>query len=154
MTDQPRLKLLFISGPNLQLLGTREPGVYGSETLEMLYERAWARALELNADVDGRQTNHEGTIVDWIGESHGFFDGILLNPGAYTHTSIAIHDAIAGSRVPTIEVHLSNLHAREAFRRHSMVAPACLGSIVGFRGDGYVLAVEAMVQHLRNQPRR
>jgi 3-dehydroquinate dehydratase len=99
VTDQPRLKLLFISGPNLQLLGTREPGVYGSETLEMLYERAWARALELNAEVDGRQTNHEGTIVDWIGESHGFFDGILLNPGAYTHTSIAIHDAIAGARV-------------------------------------------------------
>ncbi len=153
MTNLPRLKLLFISGPNLQLLGMREPAVYGKETLEDIYERAWARALELHADVDGRQTNHEGTIVDWIGEAAGFFDGILLNPGAYTHTSIAIHDAIASVGVPTVEVHLSNIHSREPFRRHSMVAPACVGSIVGFRGEGYVLAVEAMVRHLRSRPK-
>ena len=153
MTNLPRLKLLFISGPNLQLLGMREPAVYGKETLEDIYERAWARALELHADDDGRQTNHEGTIVDWIGEAAGFFDGILLNPGAYTHTSIAIHDAIASVGVPTVEVHLSNIHSREPFRRHSMVAPACVGSIVGFRGEGYVLAVEAMVRHLRSRPK-
>ncbi len=144
-----RIKLLFLSGPNLQLLGTREPAIYGHETLETIYERAWARALELNADMDGRQTNHEGTIVDWIGESYGFFDAILLNPGAYTHTSLAIHDAIAGAGVPTIEVHLSNIYAREEFRRHSVIASACVGSIVGFRGDGYVLAVEAVVRYLR-----
>ena len=146
-----RIKLLFLSGPNLQLLGTREPAIYGHETLETIYERAWARALELNADMDGRQTNHEGTIVDWIGESYGFFDAILLNPGAYTHTSLAIHDAIAGAGVPTIEVHLSNIYAREEFRRHSVIASACVGSIVGFRGDGYVLAVEAVVRYLRSR---
>ena len=147
--NDARIKLLFLSGPNLQLLGTREPAIYGHETLETIYERAWARALELNADMDGRQTNHEGTIVDWIGESYGFFDAILLNPGAYTHTSLAIHDAIAGAGVPTIEVHLSNIYAREEFRRHSVIASACVGSIVGFRGDGYVLAVEAVVRYLR-----
>lgn len=149
--NDARIKLLFLSGPNLQLLGTREPAIYGHETLETIYERAWARALELNADMDGRQTNHEGTIVDWIGESYGFFDAILLNPGAYTHTSLAIHDAIAGAGVPTIEVHLSNIYAREEFRRHSVIASACVGSIVGFRGDGYVLAVEAVVRYLRGR---
>ena len=149
--NDARIKLLFLSGPNLQLLGTREPAIYGHETLETIYERAWARALELNADMDGRQTNHEGTIVDWIGESYGFFDAILLNPGAYTHTSLAIHDAIAGAGVPTIEVHLSNIYAREEFRRHSVIASACVGSIVGFRGDGYVLAVEAVVRYLRSR---
>jgi len=144
----PPKKLLFLSGPNLQLLGTRDPAQYGTETLADLYERAKARASARGADLEARQTNHEGVLVDWIGEALGRFDGILLNPGAYTHTSIALHDAIAGTGIPTLEVHLSNIHAREAFRRHSAVAPACIGSIVGLRGNGYVLAVDAMLDHL------
>lgn len=148
------MKLLFLSGPNLQLLGTRDPAQYGTETLADLYERARARAAARGAELDARQTNHEGVLVDWIGEALGRFDGILINPGAYTHTSIAIHDAIAGVGVPTIEVHLSNIHAREAFRRHSMVAPACVGSIVGLRGNGYVLAVDAMLDHLAGLAKR
>jgi 3-dehydroquinate dehydratase-2 len=147
-------KLLFLSGPNLQLLGTRDPAQYGTETLADLYERARARAAARGADLDARQTNHEGVLIDWIGEALGRFDGILINPGAYTHTSIAIHDAIAGVGIPTIEVHLSNIHAREAFRRHSMVAPACVGSIVGLRGNGYVLAVDAMLDHLEAAKKR
>ena len=142
------LSLLFISGPNLQLLGRREPEIYGPETLDDLYARARTRATVRDAVLETRHTNHEGTIVDWIGDAPGVFDGILLNPGAYTHTSIAIHDAIAGVGVPTIEVHLSNVHAREEFRRHSAVAPACVGVIMGFRGNGYVLAVDAIVDHL------
>jgi 3-dehydroquinate dehydratase-2 len=148
------MKLLFLSGPNLQLLGTRDPAQYGTETLADLYERARARAAARGAELDARQTNHEGVLVDWIGEALGRFDGILINPGAYTHTSIALHDAIAGVGVPTIEVHLSNIHAREAFRRHSMVAPACVGSIVGLRGNGYVLAVDAMLDHLAGLAKR
>jgi 3-dehydroquinate dehydratase-2 len=147
-------KLLFLSGPNLQLLGTRDPAQYGSDTLEDLYGRARARAAARGAELDARQTNHEGVLVDWIGEALGRVDGILINPGAYTHTSIALHDAIAGVGIPTIEVHLSNIHAREAFRRHSMVAPACLGSIVGLRGNGYVLAVDAMLDHLEAAKKR
>lgn len=147
-------KLLFLSGPNLQLLGTRDPAQYGTETLADLYERARARAAARGAELDARQTNHEGVLVDWIGEALGRFDGILINPGAYTHTSIALHDAIAGVGIPTIEVHLSNIHAREAFRRHSMVAPACVGSIVGLRGNGYVLAVDAMLDHLEALAKR
>jgi 3-dehydroquinate dehydratase-2 len=148
------MKLLFLSGPNLQLLGTRDPAQYGTETLADLYERARARAAARGAELDARQTNHEGVLVDWIGEALGRFDGILINPGAYTHTSIALHDAIAGVGVPTIEVHLSNIHAREAFRRHSMVAPACVGAIVGLRGNGYVLAVDAMLDHLAGLAKR
>jgi 3-dehydroquinate dehydratase-2 len=154
MSKTKPLSLLFISGPNLQLLGRREPEVYGHDTLEDLYTRAKARAAERGAALETRQTNHEGTIVDWIGEAPGTFDGILINPGAYTHTSIAIHDAIAGVGLPTIEVHLSNVHAREAFRRHSAVAPACLGVIMGLRGDGYVLAVDALVNHLERHAKR
>jgi 3-dehydroquinate dehydratase-2 len=147
-------KLLFLSGPNLQLLGTRDPAQYGTETLADLYERARTRAVARGAELETRQTNHEGVLVDWIGEALGRFDGILINPGAYTHTSIALHDAIAGVGIPTLEVHLSNIHAREAFRRHSMVAPACVGSIVGLRGNGYVLAVDAMLDHLEHLAKR
>lgn len=147
-------KLLFLSGPNLQLLGKRDPSQYGTETLAELYERARARAAARGAELEARQTNHEGVLVDWVGEALGRFDGILINPGAYTHTSIALHDAIAGVGLPTLEVHLSNIHAREAFRRHSMVAPACIGSIVGLRGDGYVLAVDAMLDHLERSAKR
>jgi 3-dehydroquinate dehydratase-2 len=143
------VKLLCISGPNLQLLGSREPAVYGRETLAEIHARLAKRASELGAEVDARQTNHEGTMVDWIGAapSEGFA-GLLLNPGAYTHTSIAIYDALRAVGLPCVEVHLSNPDAREAFRRRSRVAAACIGRVAGFGGASYVLALEGLVARL------
>jgi 3-dehydroquinate dehydratase-2 len=154
MTEGSRPKLLVVSGPNLQLLGTREPAVYGRDTLDVIHARLATRARELGVDIDARQTNHEGTIVDWIGQAAGTFAGIVLNPGAYTHTSIAIYDAIRAVGIPTVEVHLSNPDAREAFRRRSRVAPACVGRIAGFGGTSYLLALDALVDLLarRNAP--
>jgi 3-dehydroquinate dehydratase-2 len=139
-----RRRVLVVSGPNLQLLGTREPSIYGSETLEDIYSRLSARAAELGVDVDTRQTNHEGTIVDWVGAARGAFGGILVNAGAYTHTSLAIRDAIAGVGLPCVEVHLSNPESREAFRRRSRLAGVCCGKVSGFGGDSYVLALEGL----------
>ena len=143
------LRVLCISGPNLQLLGTREPEVYGSATLAEIHARLATRAAALGVDVDARQTNHEGTIVDWIGASRGDgFAGILLNPGAYTHTSIAIHDAIKAVALPCVEVHLSNPDAREPFRRRSRIARACVGRVAGFGPDGYELALEGLTRRI------
>jgi 3-dehydroquinate dehydratase-2 len=143
------LRVLCISGPNLQLLGTREPEVYGSATLAEIHARLAARAAALGIDVDARQTNHEGTIVDWIGASRGDgFAGMLLNPGAYTHTSIAIHDAIKAVALPCVEVHLSNPDAREPFRRRSRIARACVGRVAGFGPDGYELALEGLTRRI------
>jgi 3-dehydroquinate dehydratase II len=146
-----RLNILCISGPNLQLLGTREPNVYGKETLAQIHARLADRARKLGATLDARQTNHEGAIVDMIGEAPATFDGILLNAGAFTHTSIAIHDALKGIALPSIEVHLSNPDAREAFRRRSRIAAACVGRVAGFGGDSYVLALEGLVALLRRK---
>ncbi len=143
------LRVLCISGPNLQLLGTREPEIYGKETLGEIQARLIARGAELSARVEARQTNHEGTIVDWIGEARGAFDGLLLNPGAYTHTSIAIYDALKAVALPCVEVHLSNPDAREAFRRRSRIAPACVGRVMGFGPESYLLALEGLVRRLR-----
>jgi 3-dehydroquinate dehydratase II len=145
------VRILCISGPNLQLLGTREPRIYGTETLAQIYGRLADRAGELGATIDSRQTNHEGAIVDMIGEAHGKFDGILLNAGAFTHTSIAIHDALKGVGLPCIEVHISNPEAREAFRRRSRIASACVAKVAGFGGDSYVLALEGLVALLRRK---
>jgi 3-dehydroquinate dehydratase-2 len=144
-------KILCISGPNLQLLGSREPSVYGRETLAEIHARLVARGRELGAAVEPKQTNHEGTIVDWIGAapSEGFA-GLLLNPGAYTHTSIAIYDALRAVGLPCVEVHLSNPDAREAFRRRSRVAAACIGRVSGFGGTSYLLALEGLVARLRS----
>jgi len=142
-------RVLCLSGPNLQLLGSRGPEVYGTATLAEIHARLAARGAELGAEVDARQTNHEGTLVDWIGEARGAgFAGILLNPGAYTHTSIALHDALKAVALPCVEVHLSNPDAREAFRRRSRVAPACAGRVAGFGGDSYVLALEGLLRLL------
>ncbi len=143
-----RPRLLCLSGPNLQLLGTREPSIYGKETLDAIHARVVARATVLGAVVDCRQTNHEGTLCDWLGEARGDFDGALLNAGAYTHTSIAIHDAIKASELPCVEVHLSNPDAREPFRRRSRIAPACLARVAGFGGDSYVIALDGLVAWL------
>jgi 3-dehydroquinate dehydratase-2 len=141
-------RVLVLSGPNLQLLGTREPAVYGSETLDQIHARLAARAAELSLAVDARQTNHEGTLVDWIGAARPDFAGILLNAGGYTHTSVAIRDAISAVALPTIEVHLSNPDAREPFRRRSRLAAVCRGRVTGFGGDSYLLALDGLARIL------
>ena len=143
------LRVLVLSGPNLDRLGRREPEIYGRTTLAEIHERLGSVARELGVAVECRQSNHEGLLIDWIGAaSDDGFRAILINPGAYTHTSYALHDAIKGAGVPTVELHLSNPDAREAFRRHSCVAPACLGRIAGFGAASYEVALRAVVQHL------
>lgn len=143
------LRILVISGPNLDRLGRREPEIYGSLTLAEIHERVSGVARELGAEVDCRQSNHEGLLVDWIGAAGDEeFSGLLLNPGAYTHTSYALYDALRAAGLPAVEVHLSNPDAREAFRRRSCVAPACLGRVAGFGADSYLLALRGLVQHL------
>ena len=144
------LRLLCISGPNLQLLGTREPEVYGGETLAAIHARLETRAKSLGVELDARQTNHEGQIVDWIGSARADgFAGLLLNPGAYTHTSIAILDAVRAVALPCVEVHLSNVDAREALRRRSYVARACIARVAGFGADSYELALDGLTRVLR-----
>ena len=133
----------------------REPEVYGTQTLDDIHRTLGTRAQHLCVTVETKQTNHEGTIVDWIGDARDDgFEGLLLNPGAYTHTSIAIHDAIKAVGIAAVEVHLSNVDAREGFRRRSRIAPACVGRITGFGGASYVLGLEALVLHLKKHPAR
>jgi 3-dehydroquinate dehydratase II len=146
-------RILCISGPNLQLLGTREPAVYGRETLGEIHSRLEARARSLGVEIEARQTNHEGAIVDWIGGApRDGFAGLLLNPGAYTHTSIAILDALRAVALPCIEVHLSNPDAREPMRRRSYVARACVGRVAGFGAGSYELALDGLVRLLQGPP--
>ncbi len=139
------IRVLVLSGPNLQLLGTREPEIYGTETLGEIHARLALRARELGASVDPRQTNHEGQLLDWIGEAKGAFEGLLLNAGGYTHTSVALRDAVAAVGLPCVEVHLSNPDAREPFRRRSFIASVAVGRVTGFGGDSYVLALEGLL---------
>jgi 3-dehydroquinate dehydratase-2 len=139
------VKLLFLNGPNLNLLGTREPEKYGKTTLLEIEQRVRARANQLGATVEFRQSNLEGELVNWIQQAKGTVDWIILNAAAYTHTSIALRDAIAAVQVPTIEIHLSNVHAREEFRHKSLIAPVCKGQIAGFGANSYLLALEAAV---------
>jgi len=141
--------ILVLNGPNLNLLGVREPATYGRDTLADIEEGCLERAAELDLAVDFRQSNHEGQLVDWIQEARETADGIILNAGAYTHTSIAILDALRASEVPIIEVHLSNIHRRESYRRHSYVSEAAQGMICGFGAQGYLLALEAMAQLIK-----
>src|SRR5258705_7369046 len=139
------MKMLFLNGPNLNLLGQREPDVYGRTTLADIEGKVRERAKKLGAEIEFRQSNLEGELVAWIQQAKGVFEVIVLNAAAYTHTSIALRDAIAAVGVPTIEIHLSNVHAREEFRHRSLIAPVCRGLIVGFGADSYVLAVEAAI---------
>ncbi|MGH6906515.1 MAG: type II 3-dehydroquinate dehydratase [Aestuariivirga sp.] len=136
--------VLVLNGPNLNLLGTREPAIYGSETLQEVEQRCVARAKAHGLAVDFRQTNIEGELVGWIQQAREVASGILINAGAYTHTSIAIHDALNACALPIVEVHLSNIHKREPFRHHSYVSTAANGVICGFGAAGYELAIEAM----------
>lgn len=139
------MKVLFLNGPNLNLLGTREPEVYGRATLADIEARVRERAKELKVEIDFRQSNQEGELVGWIQEAKGESDVIVINAAAYTHTSIALRDAIAAVGVPTIEIHLSNVHSREEFRHKSLIAPVCCGQISGFGQKSYILALEASV---------
>jgi 3-dehydroquinate dehydratase II len=145
------VKILFLNGPNLNLLGTREPGVYGSLTLSQIETKVRERAGELGAEVDFRQSNLEGELVEWIQRAKGAFDAIVLNAAGYTHTSVAIRDAIAAVGLPTIEIHLSNVYSRESFRHQSMLAPVCRGVISGFGADSYLLGLEASVNVITSQ---
>ena len=136
--------VFILNGPNLNLLGVREPATYGYDTLADVEERCLARANAHDLQIDFRQTNHEGQLVDWIQEARESADGIILNAGALTHTSVAVHDALKAADVPVIEVHLSNIFRRESFRHHSYVSPAANGGIFGLGPQGYELALEAM----------
>lgn len=140
--------ILILNGPNLNLLGTRQPEVYGSTTLKDIEQMCADAAQRLGVSVAFAQSNHEGTLVDQIHAAKGSHDGIVLNAGAYTHTSIALMDAISSVELPVIELHLSNVHAREAFRHTSYIAPVAIGLICGFGAHGYVLALEALSEHL------
>jgi len=142
------VKILVIHGPNLNLLGMREPEVYGSVTLEEINERLQAWAADKGIEVRTFQSNHEGAIIDAIHQAVGWADGLVINPGAYTHYSYAIHDAIAAVGLHTVEVHLSNVQGREDFRRLSVIAPVCLGQIAGFGWQSYVLGLEALLMKL------
>jgi 3-dehydroquinate dehydratase-2 len=138
--------VFVLNGPNLNLLGLREPEIYGADTLNDIEDRVTARAKQLGLAVDFRQTNVEGQLVDWIQEARTKARGIIINPAAYTHTSVALHDALKAVGVPAIEVHLSNTHAREEFRHHSYVSPVAHGIVVGFGAYGYELALDGLAR--------
>jgi 3-dehydroquinate dehydratase-2 len=145
------MKILFLNGPNLNLLGQREPEIYGHTTLADIEAKVRERAAELKVQIEFRQSNLEGELVSWIQQAKGHFDVIVINAAAYTHTSIALRDAIAAGGVPTIEIHLSNVHAREEFRHKSLIAPVCRGQITGFGQKSYILGLEAAVDVKENQ---
>jgi len=145
------LSLLVLHGPNLNLLGRREPGIYGTVTLEDINRLLSQEASQLGVTISPFQSNHEGALVDAIHAAIGVYQGLLINPGAYTHTSVAIRDAIAAVNLPTVEVHLSNIHRREEFRHHSYIAPVAIGQISGFGANSYRLGLQALVHYLRQE---
>lgn len=140
--------ILILNGPNLNLLGTRQPEVYGPTTLADIEALCQAKAAALGIHIDFRQSNHEGVLVDTLHDARGKFSGIILNAGAYTHTSVALMDAISSIMVPVVELHLSNIHAREEFRKKSYIAPVAVGQICGFGAAGYPLAIEAIMAYI------
>lgn len=148
------LRIRILHGPNLNLLGSREQSVYGTLSLDDINSTIAKLAKELSVKVDIRQSNHEGELVTWIQESRTGYDGIIINPAAYTHTSIAIRDAIAAVSLPTMEVHLSNIHQREEFRHHSYIAGVALGQIAGLGATGYLLALRGLHDHLTASKRQ
>ena len=145
------MKFLVINGPNLNMLGTREPEKYGTTTLPDIEKEIEAHANEKGVGVDFYQSNIEGEIVTAIQKAKGIYDGIVINPAAYTHTSVALRDAILAIELPTVEIHLSNIHTREEFRHHSYTAPVCVGQITGFGKFGYIMALDAIINHCCNR---
>jgi 3-dehydroquinate dehydratase-2 len=143
------LSILVLHGPNLNLLGQREPGIYGWTSLDDINQLLEEEAQRLQVKISALQSNHEGVLIDAIHNAYGQHQGILINPGAYTHTSVAIRDAIAGVALPTVEVHLSNVYRREEFRHHSYIAPVAIGQISGFGPESYRLGLFALVHHLK-----
>ncbi len=146
-----KLKIMVLNGPNLQLLGRREPGIYGSKTLDDIKENMSTLAHKLGMEMTFHQSNHEGELVELIGSAMNEYNGIIINPAAYTHTSVALRDAIAATGIPTVEVHISNVHAREEFRHRSLTAPVCLGQICGMGTYGYELALLALDNFLETK---
>ncbi len=140
------IMIMVINGPNLNLTGERETHLYGNATLNEIKEMLEERAEKLGAKVDFRQSNHEGVLIDWVQESREGFQGVIINPGALTHYSYALRDALVAASTPVIEVHLSNIHAREEWRSRSVISPVCLGVICGLGPQGYLLALEALVK--------
>ncbi len=151
MPNPPRI--LILNGPNLNLLGTREPGIYGSDTLDDIRAACEARGTALGLETDLRQSNHEGEMVDWIQQARGACAGLIINPAAYTHSSVAIADALRMLDAPVVELHLSNIFKREPFRHHSYVSPVAQGLICGFGAHGYILALDAMARLIGAQER-
>lgn len=144
------MKILILNGPNLNLLGTRQPEIYGSTTLSEIQDMCHAKADELGIDIGFEQSNHEGELIDWIHAAKGIYDAIIINAGAYTHTSIAIMDALLSVEIPTVELHLSDISKREEFRQISFIEKASFAQIMGHGPEGYPMAIEAVVQHLRS----
>lgn len=144
-----QISILVLHGPNLNLLGLREPEIYGSVTLSQIDTALKSQAQQLQVSLTCLQSNHEGTLVDAIHNARDRHQGIMLNAGAYTHTSIAIRDALSGVQIPTVEVHLSNIYTREEFRHHSYIAPIAVGQISGFGANSYYLGLQALVDYLQ-----
>lgn len=141
-------RVLVLSGPNLNLLGTREPDVYGATTLDDIEQALQKLSKALGSTVECRQSNREGELIDWLHDARDSFDGVVINPGGLTHTSVSLRDGISATGLPVVEVHLSNTAARESFRHHSVTAPVCVGSVIGFGKDSYALGLRALIDYL------
>ncbi|MGM9551084.1 MAG: type II 3-dehydroquinate dehydratase [Clostridia bacterium] len=144
------MKLLLINGPNMNMLGIRQPEIYGHDTLETIENLTVSKAKELGCEMDCFQSNHEGAIIDTIHGAYGKYDGIVINPAAYTHYSYAIADAISAVGIPTVEIHMSDIHNRESFRANSVTLPYCISQVAGYGKESYAMGVEKLVEHINN----